>query len=177
MTRYYAVMNIIFRYIEICLFKASPADVPNSLWLMKMTLFFYFVVSVLITQIEYGWKISLFSSLAEMMVTILVAWLLLQFRGFTARFQQTVTSLAGIGICFGILGTPIFYLVHMSDQQGLVATVASLFILAVLIWSLMVTAHVFRMALEIKPSTAMMITVAYTILTVLVAGLAASGVA
>jgi uncharacterized membrane protein len=90
-------MNMIFRFIEICFFKASPADIPNSHWLMKISLLVYLIINVILTRIENNWDVSLFSSLTDMVVMMIVAWLLLQFRGFTGRYQQTVTAMAGVG--------------------------------------------------------------------------------
>lgn len=52
-----------------------------------------------------------------------------------------------------------------------------LLLIAIVLWSLMVTAHIFRMALELKPANAVMLTIAYTILSLIIVGLVVSGVA
>jgi len=49
--------------------------------------------------------------------------------------------------------------------------------IALMFWSLMVTAHIFRQSLAIKASTAAMLTIAYTVIALLVTGLVMSGVA
>lgn len=170
-------MNIIFRYIEICLFKASPADVPSSHWLMKITLLFYFIVGVVISRIDQNWDISLFTSLTDTLAMIVAVLLLLHFRGYTARFQQTVTAMAGTGACIGCIGIPIVYFFSQVKENEQLGSIALLLMVAVMIWSLMVTAHIFRNALEIKPSSAVMITIAYTVLSLMAVGLTVSGVA
>jgi sensor histidine kinase regulating citrate/malate metabolism len=71
----------------------------------------------------------------------------------------------------------VYFFSQVNDQQQQFAGVAMLLLVALLIWSLMVNAHIFRTALEIKPSSAVMLTVAYTILSLMLVGLAVSGVA
>jgi len=170
-------MNIIFRYLEICFFKASPADVASTHWIMKFTLLAYFFIGVAISLIDQSLEISLFSSLTDTLMLIAVSLLLLHFRGFKARFQQTVTALAGAGSCLGCVGYPVVYFFSQVKDHEQFAGLAMLLMIAVLLWSLMVTAHIFRNALEIKPGSAVMITIGYTIVSLMAVGLTISGVA
>ena len=170
-------MNIIFRYIEICLFKASPADIPSTHWIMKFSLLAYFIIGVVISRIDQNWDVSLFSSLTDTLVMIVASLLFLQFRGVKARFQQTVTALAGTGSCIGLVGIPVVYFFNIVKENEQFAGLAMLLLIALMIWSLMVTAHIYRTALEIKPGTAVILTVAYTIISLMLVGLTISGVA
>lgn len=102
-------MNIILRYIDICLFKASPADIPSSHWLMKISLLVYLVVGIVISRIDYNWQISLVTSFTELVLMIVVTSLLLQFRGLQMRFTQTITAMAATGSLLGFVGMPVMY--------------------------------------------------------------------
>lgn len=170
-------MNIVTRFIEICLFKAGPADVPVSHWLMKVTLVSYFIIGVVLSRIDNSWEISLFSSLTDMLMMVVVLWLLLQFRGLLARYQQTLTAMAGAGSCLGIVGIPIVMLFNQVSDNERFASVAMLLMIALMFWSLMITAHIFRLALEVKTGTSVALTVAYTVLSLIAVGLTVSGVA
>jgi hypothetical protein len=170
-------MNIAMRFVEICLFKAGPEDVPSSHWLLKITLLIYFMVGVAISRIDAAWDISLFTSLTDMLVMIVVTGLLLQFRGFKSRFQQTITAMAGAGSCLGIVGIPVVLLFNQVSEQERLSSYAMLLMIALMFWSLMVTAHIFRRSLDIKPGIAAVLTIAYTILSLLAVGLVISGVA
>lgn len=170
-------MNIILRYIDICLFKASPADIPSSHWLMKISLLVYLVVGIVISRIDYNWQISLVTSFTELVLMIVVTSLLLQFRGLQMRFTQTITAMAATGSLLGFVGMPVMYFFHQTQDQGQVSGLAMLLLIAIVLWSLMVTAHIFRMALELKPANAVMLTIAYTILSLIIVGLVVSGVA
>ena len=170
-------MNIAMRFIEICLFKAGPEDVPASHWLLKITLLSYFMVGVVISRIDSAWDVSLFTSLTDMLVMIVVIGLLLQFRGFKSRFQQTLIAMAGTGTCLGIIGIPVVLLFNQVNEQERLSSYAMLLLIAVMFWSLMVTAHIFRRSLDIKPGTSAVLTITYTIVSLLAVGLVISGVA
>ncbi len=170
-------MNIAMRFIDICLFKAGPADVPSSHWLLKLTLLIYFILGVAASRLDSAWDVSLFTSLIDVLVMMAFVWLLLSFRGLQARYKQTLTAMAGTGSCIGIVGIPVLVLFYQMSEQDRLYNYAMLLLIAVMFWSLMVTSHIFRTALEIKPSLAAVLTLAYTILSLLAVGLAISGVA
>jgi len=168
------VSNLISQIIRICLFKAGPADVPASQVLMNGSLLVYVVISVLIGRTDSSWEISLLTGLAEMLVMMIMLWVILSFRKFQVRYQQTLIAMAGTGVFLGVIGLPVliwFYQLPEADQP---TSFPMLLVIALLFWSLMVTAHIFRQALEIRPSVAVMITVAYTIISLLAVGLAMS---
>lgn len=177
MTRYDVPMNIALKFVDLCLFKAEPDDVPASDGLMKITLLMYFIIGIAISRIDSAWDVSFFISFADLLMMMAVISALLYFRGFQARYQQTVTAMAGAGCCLGIIGFPIMLLFSNVGEQEQPSSLALLLLIGLMFWSLMVTAHIFRRSLEIKPSTAVALTIIYTVLSLLAAGLALSGVA
>ena len=60
-------------------------------------------------------------------------------------------------------------------EQG--TSIALLLMIALMFWSLMVIAHIFRQALDIKAGSAAVITIIYTALSIVILGLTLSGVA
>ncbi|WP_438971126.1 hypothetical protein [Methylophaga sp.] len=170
-------MILLQRFFQICLFKAGPADLPTSHWFLKSVCLIYFAVGVLVSRVDHNWPLSLAGSLADTILLLVVCWLLLLYRGFTGRFTQTATAMAGTGSIVGIVGLPLFWLFRQVEGQGQLTSLVLLLVLVLIIWSLFITAHIFRSALEIKPGTAALITVFYTIISLIVVGLALSGVA
>ena len=172
-------MVIVLRFIDICVFKASPADIPISAWLMKLSLLCYFVLSLLINSFEYGLLISSLASVVEIVFVLLVINILLQSRGLTHRYLQTVTAIAGTSSCISIIALPVmmlFYFFEGSEDVRVTVLAAWLMILLTL-WSLAVTSHIFKQALAIKQGTAMVIAVAYVILLMTVIRFVLTGVA
>lgn len=177
LTRYYATMKLILRFIDICLFKSGPADIPASHWLFKLSLIIYFIIGVIVSRVDSNWEISLFTSLIDLVVMIAFTAILLKSRGMLNRYQQTVTAMAGAGSCLGIVAIPVLVLFNSVSEQVQTSSLVMLLVIALMLWSLMITAHIFRQALEIKAGTAVMITIIYTILSLIAVGLTLSGLA
>jgi len=170
-------MNIALRFVDLCLFKAGPSDLPASQSLLKITLLIYLLMSIMVNQLDSDLNTSLFISLADVLFIMVATGALLKIRGYQARYTQTLTALAGTGICIALLGFPIIWWFYQVPAEQQATSLAMLLMIALMFWSLMVTAHIFRQSLAIKASTAAMLTIAYTVIALLVTGLVMSGVA
>lgn len=170
------VMILLQRFFQICLFRAGPADVPASHWLFKLVCLIYFSVGVLVSHIDHSWSVSLVASLGDTLLLLAVVWLLLYLRRLPGRFLQTATAMAGTGAMMGLLGLPVFWLYRQVEPNGQVTSLVLLLVMILMFWSLFITAHIFRNALEIRPGMAAIATIAYTILSLVVVGLTISGV-
>lgn len=170
-------MNIILSYIDLCRLKAGPMDMPSSSNSLKLTLLVYFLIGIMISRIETGWDASVLTSLTDTLFMIIAIKLVLHFKGLQPRYLQTLTALAGSGIILNLMGYPLVIWLNQSDKLEQGTSIAMLFLVGLMFWSLMVIAHIFRQALDIKAVTAAIITVTYTALSLLVLGLTLSGVA
>jgi len=170
-------MNIATRFIDLCLFKTGPSDLPTSQSLLKITLLIYLIISIVINQIDSDWNMSLFISLTDVLFLMLSTMLLLKFRGFQSRYVQTLTALAGSGSCIAVIGLPIIWWFYQIEPEQQATSYVMLLMIALMFWSLMVMAHIFRQSLDIKAGTAAMLTIAYTIIALLITGIVMSGVA
>lgn len=176
-TGYDACMILLKPFFQICLFKAGPADLPASPWLLKLVCLVYFTIGTLVSHIDHPWRASFAASLADTVLLLVVCWFVLYLKGLKSRFTQTATAMAGTGAIMGLLGMPVFMLFRQVESSGQVTSLVLLLVLVLLFWSLFITAHIFRMSLEIRPGLAAILTVAYTILSLFVVGLSMSGVA
>lgn len=170
-------MNIILRYIDLCRLKAGPADMPASNKLLKLTLLVYFLLGVIISRIDSTWNVSVISSLADTLFMIAAIGVVLHLKGLAARYQQTLMALAGAGIILDLIGLPLMLWLNQIDKLEQGTSVALLLMIALMFWSLMIIAHIFRQALDIKAGSAAMITIIYTAMSIVVLGLTLSGVA
>ena len=168
-------MEIISRFIDLCLFRASPSDLPVSQSLLKITLLSYFALGVIINQLDATWLTSFFVSLADVFIMIMAAYLLLNYRGLQARYTQTLTALAGTGCCISIIGLPILWQFYQLEPEQQAVSFLFLLLVVLLLWSLMITAQIFRNSLGVKPGMAMMLTIMYIIVSMVVTGLIMSG--
>lgn len=170
-------MNIILRYIDLCRLKAGPADMPASSMLLKSTLFAYFLLGIVISRIDSAWDVSIISSLADTLFMSVAIGVMLHLKGLNTRYQQTLIALAGGGIILDLIGLPLMIWLNQIDKLEQGTSVALLLMIALMFWSLMVIAHIFRQALDIKAGSAAMITIIYTAMSLVVLGLTLSGVA
>lgn len=170
-------MNLIQPFIDLCLFKTSPADIPPSRWLLRIILAIYLVLGAVIGLLDTTFTHSVISSISDTAMMIFLVWLLLKVRGYGQRYQQVLTAMAGTGVVIGLVGIPILWLFHQVEESQRATSYVMLPVIALLFWNLMVTAHIFRSALDIKPGIAAIITVIYTVLTLIGIGLVNSGVA
>jgi hypothetical protein len=103
--------------------------------------------------------------------TVLFAfsYVCLSLLGFRARFVQTVSALAGIGIAYHLLAWPLFIQLHgvTSGQQGV--TIAALLMLLLISWQVLVFAHVFRHAMQLSMARALALSFGYLFLSMAVA--------
>jgi hypothetical protein len=173
------MMIILLRFIDICIFKAGPADIPASGWLMKLSILCYFVISLLVNTFEHGLLANFLASVVEITFVLLAVKVLLQFRGLANRYLQTVTAIAGTSCCIGIVALPILGIFHFfAGAEDVRVTVLSVWLMILLtIWSLAVTSHIFEQSLAIKKGTAMVITIAYAIILIMVIRFVIIGVA
>ncbi|WP_417511972.1 hypothetical protein [Methylophaga sp.] len=168
--------KVIKRFLQICLFQASPADIPASSVLVNISIVCYFMVGVLVSHIDHNWIISLVASLADTIMLIIVTKLLLVSRGLSHRFEQTVTAMASTGAIVGLVSWPVFSVFRLVEPHSQLTSIILLMVLIIIFWSLFVVAHIFRYALDIRPGLAAIITVAYVIVSLIVVGLTISGV-
>jgi hypothetical protein len=86
------------------------------------------------------------------------------------RVSQTVTALAGCEVLLGALALPLtawFYAV----EEGSARIVPSLLSLVIIVWSVVVTVHILRHALQVSQGIALLFALGYTFLAYSVMGL------
>jgi len=170
-------MKFILRFTDICLFRSGPDSLPANTQLLRLVLLAYFCVSVLMNQIDMSLRISLWIGVSDLLVLMAFLYLLLRFNHFVPRYQQTLMAMAGTGSLLGLMAIPLVWAFHQYAEQSDTANFILFALMVVMLWSLMVTAHIIRRALEISAPKAVALTVLYVVLAIIINGLVMSGVA
>lgn len=176
-TRYDACMFLFKPFINLCLFRGGPADIPASSALLRLCLIMYFSIGVLVSLLDHSLRTSLAAALADTILLVIVCWVLLRLRKHSSRYRQTLTAMAGAGALIGVVGWPVLWVFRAVEPQAQMTSLALLPVVIIILWSLAVTAQILRQALDIGPSMAVMITVGYTFLSLIIVRLAMAGVA
>ena len=96
---------------------------------------------------------------------ILLTHSLLYIVHYSARVNKTLTALAGTNSILGILSIPLlFWLKQLNLQPGEVA-LPELLLLGLIVWNIVVYAHILRHALEVPFFVGVVLTVITNLLT------------
>lgn len=169
------MLNVLSQLWRVCRLESTPQDLLYD----KSAL----IVLVLANIALGAWQISLqqplmfafWQSLLMVTVSLVFIGIVLQIKNSGARFVQTATALIGIGVLLSLFIVPVLlvqlYLIQPLGATLLTAIASFLFLCIVVginIWVLVITTHIFRYALDITFLVALIITLAYVGMHVLV---------
>lgn len=149
-------MPLLRLFLDICLLRKGPQDVPVSPFLFRLVLGIYLAIGVLLLAPDTGWLSAVEQTTLEAALNLgLVAALL-----FTAkrlnRFQQTATALLGTDALISAAGLSLLQLL---EQTGVGAIVWMGF----LGWHIAIIAHILRLALNRSMAIGFAISGLYTV--------------
>ena len=82
-----------------------------------------------------------------------------------ARYLQTVTALIGTGIIFNLMAWPVLSFGGLEQASAVAGQLLSLVVIALISWEVLVTAHIFRNALDTKMTQAVLLSMALFLVT------------
>jgi len=145
------VQQLVKLFWEICLLRKGPQDVPAAHILFWLLLVVGLVVDLIIAVNFIDFQQALLVVLANTVVLFGVVMLLLRMLGYASRIVQTLTTLIGTGLVFSFIRLPVMFVVKLAPQNvGMFGFVEVI----ILVWSLVVIAHILRHALSIQLSLA-----------------------
>ncbi|HRD69702.1 MAG TPA: hypothetical protein PK657_06135 [Legionella sp.] len=154
------IKKIIFFYWQLVLLKETPENTPYSLFLMVLSAIL--LVGVMIGQ----WTLSNLDFTKDLGYTALIAislvisfvvytQLILFLKGLSTRLVQTVTCLFWAHIIIHLIAIPLFildpYLVQAQVKNPLLLVIGVFYLFITLglsVWQLVVTAHIYKYALN-----------------------------
>jgi len=152
--------------IAVMLLKAGPQHLPASRQLLGASILLYLVTGLLILLPELDAATALGDMLLDIGVLASFSYFTLSMLGFTRRFVQTVATLATTGCVFHLLAWPVLVHINSLQAQQQDALIESLLMLALLAWQILVNAHIFRYALELKMGAAVALSFGYLFLSI-----------
>jgi len=163
------MLQLIRIFWDICRLRVGPQTLPSGRNLLISAVFAGIIIdsyasSILISTMS---SFEVFTTVAIYNVLLLAAvYLLLKIIGYEQRAMQTLIAIAGAGFFISLVLLPGLITVDLADQE---TKSFVLFILIDNIWRIAVNAHIFRHALSVSLLMAMIISVSYLLLGVLVA--------
>ncbi|KTD16462.1 hypothetical protein [Legionella jordanis] len=164
-------VSIFKSYWNVATFKDSPANTPYSKILLAIVCFLFFLLII------WQWFMSDMQEHFEMLVAMLAGisliiayslytFLLLKFNGKAMRLIQTLTALLASHFVIHVFAIPLLLIAPALTAASLnhslalgLATIYLFVTLTLTLWQFLVTAHIYKYALEIDNLTAILASV------------------
>ncbi len=162
----YALFNL---FLDICLFRKGPQDIPASAVLLKLCLLAYGASGFLVLLLGAPAPVALLQVLLDLVLLAGLLHLILLLGRHPSRFEQTLTALTGAGALIGLLALPLMHWIVRQGPGG-DTTLPWLLMLGLMVWSVAIIAHILRHALGTTVWAGAMYALGYTILSWTLAG-------
>ncbi|HSE11439.1 MAG TPA: hypothetical protein VLB69_02280 [Rudaea sp.] len=165
---------------DICLLRRGPQDLPYSVSLLVAVAAAWMVLQLGVAVARAVPLEGVFAgAVLELMFTLGALNVILTLRGLRNRFVQTATALLGCTLVFILLNVPILLLI--GDPPATVQQLNPLQILLVLVslpllvWKVLVDAHIFRHSFNVPYLSGVVIALLWIIAGMMLVGGAVSG--
>lgn len=144
-----SMLTKLFRdWVEICLFRRAPQDLPAAGILLVVALLASTLAGVAVARSSLDWPAAVLSAVLETLFMAAIIYPILALQGYTERWLQTVTAVAGTNAVLVMLSLPLLAWLLRSQALEQDATVPALLFLGLIGWNVMVLGHIFRHALS-----------------------------
>ena len=148
-------------FIDLALLRKGPQDLPASPALLALLAAGGVFVGTLNGQAIFGGiRPAAGANLLDMVLTMVMLFVLLQFKGHAARWTQTASAFFGAGLLAGL----VMLLVGAITSAPGAAPVSALMDLVLAVWLHVVLGHVLRHALDVPLMAGVIIVLAYTMM-------------
>jgi hypothetical protein len=148
--------------IKIALRRSGPEDIPDSGFLLGLTLAIYFITQVPLALIAYGLNDLLVRTVSVSLLLLFGGlWILLRLTGNSARYRRTLTAMLGASALLSVLSIP--FSLWRQSLLGAETGVAlpSTFLFAIMLWSIAIDGHILARALSRPYGIGLFISIGY----------------
>lgn len=143
---------LLLRFIDICLLRAGPQDIPTSSVLMLLSITVYCTVGFFLYLVNADLIHALILTGVDIVLMAGLAYVILWVRMLTTRYVQTLTALAGTGTLLAMIAWPVLYWLQLpaagpNPEPSLLSPILWIW-WAWLLWNLVVVGHILRHALS-----------------------------
>jgi hypothetical protein len=164
-----AVLAIVHFFIDLCLLRRAPQDLPAAQAVLGLVVGASLLGSMLLA-ITAGEKavIGLLQGGLDVGLLLVLLFAILRQINKPARLLQTGTALIGADTLIGLLALLPLSLATAVDESSSLLILAGILFLLLVVWGVLVTAHILRHAFEIRLSQGIFLAIAYDLLSFMV---------
>lgn len=146
-------------FIDICLFRAKPEQLPYSFFFMILTIITYMTAGMVVSLVNQSAEKAILVVIVDTLMLVGFTYAGLWIRGFLNRSIKTLTAIAGTGTFFTLMGLPLMLALH--DQPPNQPSFYSFMVLALVVWNVGVLGHILRNTLSLPSWAGIGIAVLY----------------
>jgi len=143
-------MSLLQKLLALMILKSAPQDIPYSPPLIVQLALVYILSGVIVLRSTLNPDDMLAGIILGFLVQYVFTYSLLRALKKTARFVQTFCALLAVGVVFNLISWPVFVVFTDASISESLKSSMSLAFLLIISWEVLVKAHIFRHALEIK---------------------------
>ncbi len=145
--------------------KLGPEDLPDSGFLLGLTLVAYIVLQLPLALAAYGPSSAIVTSLgATVLLLVTFLWVLLALNGYRSRYRQTLTALLGTSALLSLLSIPFSVWRQAAYDMQAASALPSVAIFAIMLWSLAIDGHILSRAMSRPFVIGLLVSIAYFLL-------------
>ena len=148
-------------FLDICLLRKGPQDLPKSSVLLYLSLILYMVFDVLLTVQARPFEDALLVSFIDVGFLLGVIFFILKQHHYLDRWVQTITALCGTGVILGIFIFPLVYGGAQNQYETWLQQIIIILFLIMVIWNIAVLAHIVRNAISTSLGIGIAIAILY----------------
>ena len=141
--------------------KSKPQDIEYNPGQSGVVALLYLLSGIFVLSKTIQFDIAVYSMILDAVVLGLFSAGCLILLRYKARLVQTFTALFGTGIIYHLLAWPVIEKLSMSDLTDSDKSTLSLVFLMLLSWQILVNAHIYRNALSVDMTKAVVLSIAY----------------
>jgi len=127
---------------------------------MQILVLAYIASGVLVLQGSIQAEQAAANMIIDVVVIMFFTYIVFQALNRKPRFIQSVSALLGVGILFHLLAWPVLMQQTVVDDVQMLSMAASLAMLLLISWNLLVTAHILKQAIESGMTNAILLSFA-----------------
>jgi len=152
---HYVEMSVLQNLIALLILKTAPQDLPYSTPLTVKLVAGYIFSGIIILQTTLTPDDLIPGVLLGLLIQLGFTYLVLRALNHPERFVQTFAAIVGVGILFNLLSWPVLAMLGDLTASDTTKSSLSLIFLMLMSWEVLVKAHIYKHALEMKMFSAL----------------------
>ena len=152
---HYVDMSDLQKILALMVLKSAPQDLPYSPQFTVQLAVAYVLSGIVVLRTTLNPDDMLAGVFLGFIVQYVFTYFVLQALNKAARFVQTFCAVLAVGFLFNLLSWPVFAVLTDESISDALKSSMSLAFLLIISWEVLVKAHIFRHALEMRMFSAL----------------------